>query len=914
MLLNLLPARCFRRFFTLASRRRRPLSSVAGPLFFAVVCLFGTGFSSAQNIPGAVDPLTPASTGGVAAVDRALARLSTHKRLLMIAAHPDDEDTFVLAHVSRALGGEAAYLSLTRGDGGQNLIGSELGEGLGLLRSRELESARRIDGARQYFTRAFDFGYTRSMDETFQRWPKDQLMADARAVVQRFKPQVLVAVFPTDARAGHGQHQVSAVVAEELFAELPRDPAVPGSVQSFFRAAWWNPEAATVEIPLGTIDPHTGRSTFQTALASRSRHRCQDMGFEQPPGDATARLIWQGGRSDSPVEDLFAETDTRLAAIAAPLLSFEPLNPLGRRAADTLAAVETRARSAREALVPARPRAGATDLAWIVTELSRLHDELRQALGEADQEEAKTRLQHVSELVAEKLHVAREGFSAAAGVVVDVIADRAGLVSGEPFDLRLLLWLSGSADPDHPIDLSEPTLELLDADAWQRLEEKTVEESQGRFQARVTHERLWSVRPAPGAEPSAPYFLRQPRDGDLYRWPEAQTEAHTLPFEAPPLRVRVRAQLMGVDMEWTREVVYRFRDQALGEIRNPLRRVRDLEVMLDRRLVVRPSQERRDLELRATLVRHSESARSGALKVRVPEGWPRPDPVPFRLEGEAGQQVTLDLKIPLPDPLPAGRYQLEVHTDDGLAGAARVIDYEHIRPALQPTDARLELASGDIRLPRVDRVAYLRGASDRVPEMLRQVGLPITLVSAEELLTGDLGAFDAVVIGSRAFEVEPLLAKANDRLLEFARAGGTVLVQYQQYQYVRGGFPPFPLDIHRPHDRVTDETAAVRLLRPEHEFFRSPNALGEEDWRGWVQERGLYFAGQWGEQWTPLLAMTDPIGDPGGDEKHGALLVADLGEGRYIYTGLAFFRQLPNGVVGAYRLLLNLLQPRSPGS
>ncbi|MCG8460089.1 MAG: hypothetical protein MI919_27720, partial [Holophagales bacterium] len=242
-----------------------------------------------------------------------------------------------------------------------------------------------------------------------------------------------------------------------------------------------------------------------------------------------------------------------------------------------------------------------------------------------------------------------------------------------------------------------------------------------------------------------------------------------------------------------------------------------------------------------------------------------------------------------------------------------LVDYPHVRPAARPVPARLGIDVAEIELPAIGRVGYVRGASDRLPELLADIGLRIELLDPRILLEGDLADFDAIVIGSRAYEVEPSLSRASRQLHAYARRGGTVIVQYQQYAFASGENTPFPLGISRPHDRVTDETAPVRLLDPDHPVFHRPNRIGDGDWRGWVQERGLYFGGSWSEDWQPLLGMADPVADgpwtggERGEERLGSLLVAYPGDGVYVYTGLAFFRQLPAGVTGAYRLFTNLL-------
>src|SRR5262245_14032728 len=297
---------------------------LAKPLSILFLLLLLPLFRAATQITPS--PLEPAATGGVAAVDRALAKLSTHKRLLVVGAHPDDEDTSLIALVSRGMGGEAAYLSLSRGEGGQNLIGPELGVGLGLLRSRELLAARSVDGGRQFFTRAYDFGYTRSLDETLRLWPKDVTVEDAVRVIRRFKPQVIVSVFPGVPHPNHGQHQAAGVTAYAAFPlagdanalpQLAAEGLVPWTPQVLFRSTRFDPETPGLVLPLGGIDPLAGKSIFQLAMASRSMHRSQDMGMIQRLGPLDTRVGWVEGEAGKEAKDLFTGIDTRLSALAA---------------------------------------------------------------------------------------------------------------------------------------------------------------------------------------------------------------------------------------------------------------------------------------------------------------------------------------------------------------------------------------------------------------------------------------------------------------------------------------------------------------------------------------------------------------------------------------------------------------------
>ena len=405
----------------------------------------------------------------------------------------------------------------------------------------------------------------------------------------------------------------------------------------------------------------------------------------------------------------------------------------------------------------------------------------------------------------------------------------------------------------------------------------------------------------PGDRPAAvstPYFLRKPLQGGLYDWTQARPEEKGEPFEAPPLQARFSFTLEGVPVEIEREVVHRHRDQAFGEIRRPLRVVPKVEVAVADELLVWPLARKEPRKLQVTLTSHAGEAVAGRLEAG---DWATA--APFSLE--PGEEKVVDLTLKPPSAPGRHRVQLAAVLEDGsrFGLAAPVVDYPHIRPTPYPETAEVAITAADVKLPPVKRVGYVRGASDRVPEFLLQVGVPLALLGPHELLEGDLSGYDAIVVGSRAYETDPALARANHRLLAYARNGGLLIVQYQQYAFVEGKFAPFTLEIARPHDRVTDETAAATLLDPAHPVFTTPNRIGPQDWEGWVQERGLYFLNTWDPAFAPLLAFTDPD-QP---ETKGGLLVANLGKGHYIYTGLAFFRQLPAGVPGAYRLFANLL-------
>jgi LmbE family N-acetylglucosaminyl deacetylase len=861
---------------------------------FAVTILVAAAVIAAAGLSGASSPrgtagraLAPPSTGGLVQLDAQLRKLATHRRLLVIGAHPDDENTALLTLVSRRMGGEAAYLSLSRGEGGQNLIGEELGVGLGLIRSQELVAARQLDGGRQFFTRAYDFGYTRSVEEAFRRWPREVLLEDVVRVVRRFRPQVLYSVFTGTRRDGHGQHQAAGIIATEAF-RLAGDPSVlpalareglaPWQPKSLYTSDWFEEEGRPrVSLPTGEVEPLTGRSYHQIAMASRSLHRSQDMGRLQDPGPNQTGAVWVAGVGGNASGDLFAGIDTRLRAIAA------GLPPAAR------AAAEGRLDRAQALAESARKNASASRLGESVAPLESILAELRAARESFPDEDPSL------PILDEKIAAAQEALAAAAAVSLDATAAREAVAPGESVELSVRIWNAGAQT------VAVDSVEWVGTEGWQTgggMEPGPIGEGTLRE---------WKVTAAPpeAALPTLPYFLRAPLAGETYDWSSVPPEIRGQPFQPAPLTAVARLRVGRTALELSRDVVYRYRDQAIGEIRRPLRTAPAVEVDVEPDLLVWPIGRRThtlELAVRSNSIRPVE----GRLEVAAPAGWTATNGTAFRLE-KPGDRRTVEVTLRAPERVAPGRLALRAAARLASGGrqalGIHVLDYPHIPPTPQPREAVVEISSAEIRLPPSRSIGYVRGASDRVPEYLRSVGVALEILSARTLEAGDLSRFDAIVVGSRAYETDPALARANLRLLDYARGGGLLIVQYQQYAFIEGGFAPQAIEIGRPHDRITDEASPVVVLEPRHPIFREPNPIQEEDWAGWVQERGLYFARSWDPAYTPLLAMSDPDMP----EQRGGLLVAALGKGHYVYTGLAFFRQLPAGVPGAYRLFANLL-------
>ncbi len=859
-------------------------------LAVALLAVCASVFSLSSG-PGTALP--PPSTGGITAVQLALKKLTTNKRVLVVGAHPDDENTALLALVARGMGGEAAYLSLSRGEGGQNLIGEELGVGLGLIRSQELAAARRLDGARQYFTRAYDFGFSKSLDEALRFWPRQEILKDAVRVVRRFRPQVVFATFTGTPRDGHGQHQESGVIAREAFLaagdpsafpELAAEGLPPWKPTTLVRSNWFD-NGSGIHLPTGDVDPLTGRSYNQIAMAGRSLHRSQNMGRLQPLGPSETGAFWEAGGEGEATHDLFAGVDTRLPGIA------DGIPDADRRARirERLASVERLAETARTRLAPDRLAAAVADLSAALRDLRAARALVH---GDAAEESA------AAAILDEKIEAAETAAAAAAGVAADALADAETAAPGGAFTVTVSLWNAGQ-EP-----LVVESVSLTSPDGW-TVGPPTVPAPAGLAPGALSEWKLTATVPA-GAPPTVPYFLRKPLQGAVYDWSDVAAAVRGEPFQPPPLSADIAVRVGGERVVLRREVTVRFRDEEFGEIRHALRAVPAVEVAVEPDLVVWSTEQKERRSLHVTVVSRTRLAASGKVEVAGPPGWSGGAPLAFTL-ARNGDKSSFEIPISAPASARAGKYELSVRAvlDGGeqFSSSVRLIDYRHIRPTAMPRTSAVALSVVDLKLPRVKAIGYVRGASDRVPESLASVGLPIQLLGPGELEHGDLSRYDAIVIGSRAYETEPALVASNRRILDYVRNGGLVIVQYQQYPFIEGHYAPTDLEIARPHDRVTDETAPVKILDPAHPIFTRPNRIAAGDWEGWVQERGLYFAHTWAPSFTPLLAMNDPD-QP---EQRGALLVAGVGKGHYVYTGLAFFRQLPAGVPGAYRLFCNLL-------
>lgn len=792
------------------------------PRILRVTAVVLLALASAPRLPAQwIGP----GTGGTAALDQARRYLADGRRVLVIGAHPDDEDTELITVLSRGMGIETAYLSLTRGEGGQNLIGGELGAALGVLRTEELLAARRLDGAHQFFTRAYDFGFSKTATEAFEFWPRDSLVKDVVRIIRRFKPDVIVSVWTGTPLDGHGHHQASGIVAREAFDAAQDSTRFPGLQRDEGLAPWrplkfyrdYRAEGPGQSFDGGVIDPAVGQSYHQIAARSRSQHRSQDMGQLQDPGPSTRRIVLEAVSNGL---DLAADTSLFAGVTARPFVGLDARGEV--------------------------------------------------ALGDA-------------------------------GVVLDAYADDSEVVPGQLVTVTLLAWNTGSDTVRSTIGW-EATAGFEDTGKGTCLW-RVVSVAPG-----VVYRCTSVLRVQHQAVIGQPYFLVQPVERGQYRF-AGDPANWGEPFNVP---LTARFEVRGVNglASWvTREVTARSLDQGVGEFRLPVTIVpRILMRVAPGELLWRTSLPSRTIRVQVEhLAPDSSDVR---IRLAVPDGWESPPAVPLHFSRQDEHQ-TVEFELTRPRSVVAGEVRFGAEAiigGDTLRVGGRRIDYPHIQPHLlfRVADANVTIAA--VAFPSTRRIGYLRGAADAIPEALSAAGVPFRLLAPTDLEGPLLDSLDVLVIGPRAYEVDPAVGRANPRLLTFAKRGGTLIVQYQQYQYVTGGFAPYPITIGRPHDRITDEHSPVRWLPGSEALAAGPNRMTEGDWDGWVQERGLYFAATWDSAWTPMLEMQDPGEAP----IQGGVLVAPFGKGTVVYTGLSFFRELPAAVPGAWRLFANLLAIGAP--
>lgn len=796
---------------------------------------------------------------GAADVRARLDRLQVVGSVLMIAAHPDDENTAVLAYFGRGRHYRAAYLSLTRGEGGQNLIGSEQGELMGLIRTQELLAARRLDGAEQFFSRAIDFGFSKTATETLDKWGRNEVLGDAVWVIRRFQPDVIILRFSGTPRDGHGHHQSSAMLGKEAW-EAAADPArFPEQLP--FVQPWrakrviWNSfsfnremeqeaaRTARMMIDTGEFDPLLGYSYGEIAGMSRSMHRSQGMGAAERKGSMPNYFVTVAGE---PAEgDPFAGVDTTWnripggAAVAAALA--EASSAYDIRHTDRILPALAKART----LIAALP-----------------HPLAQRKLTELD------------ELVA-----------AAAGVAADASATH---------------WL---ATPGSEAQVQARVVGRNDAPVLVERLELTglVEQNLDAANAAAGANKPWShtlrVAIPANAKPSQRYWLRAPQQGNLYAVPVLAQRGD--PDSGAEFQLRFHLRIGGVPVTLVRPVVHRYVDPVRGELWRPFLIGPSVAISFTEKSLLFPQRTARTVEV---AVRANVNQAAGEVRPQAPAGWTVEPAARSYSIARSGEQVTLSFQITPPAAASLGELRV-----DGAQGMT-TIAYDHIPPQTLFPAASVRLVRADVQ-SLAKRIGYVMGAGDDVPQALRQWGAEVTLLSEDDLTRADLSRYDAIIAGVRAYNTRADLRANHDRLLAYVGNGGTYVVQYN----VATGGPfgrasneldrigPFPLTVGR--ERVTVEEAPLTPVKPDSPLLSAPNRIAPADYEGWVQERGLYFSSKWDERYQPLWEANDPGEKP----SQGATLWTRHGKGVYVFTPMSWFRQLPAGVPGAHRIFANLV-------
>ncbi len=792
-------------------------------------------------------------------IQLALQKLNVLGRVLYIAAHPDDENTYLMAFWANGSLYDSAYLSLTRGDGGQNLLGPELGERLGVIRTEELLDARRIDHGKQFFSRAIDFGFSKTAEETMRIWGHDKILADVVWVVRKFRPDVIVTRFSPEDRLTHGHHTASAILAQEAFAAASDPNRFPD--QLAFVKPWrptrlvWNtspfffknrnlpfdPTGLTVLEAAG-YNPLLGKSYAEIAAASLSMHKSQGVG--SPPRRGERKEYFKLLEGQPMTSSLFEGVDTSWSRVpnsgaVAPdirqiISKFNPADP---------------AASIPDLLKLRQTMSGIQDQSWVPEKKAELDKIIAACLG---------------------LHVeastATETFTPGQTATIKLEAINR---SNVPVTLQEIRFPNTGASTK--MDAALSANELVTKDLSFKIPDNTPY--------------------------SQPYWLRKP--GTLGTFAVDDQQLIGLPENPPALPVEMVLQVNGQELSYIVDAKYRTVDPVAGEVRRALVIAPPVFANLANSVFVFPTKEPKPVSVHVTA---ATGPAKGELKLAVPKGWEvSPASVPIDLKSADAETVgTFTVKPP--DQSSEGTLRAIVSIDGRDYSFERVrISYPHIGVQTLMPPAEAKLVRADIR-KKGDRIGYIPGAGDDVPESLQQIGYSVKILSEPEITAKNLARFSAVVLGIRVYNTRDRISNWLPELFDYVKQGGVVIAQYNTLAELKTNqLAPYPLEISR--NRVTDENAEVRILAPNHPLMTTPNKITSKDFEGWVQERGLYFPNKWDSAWTPILSCNDPKEKP----LDGGLLVAKSGKGFFIYTSYSWFRQLPAGVPGAYRLFANML-------
>jgi LmbE family N-acetylglucosaminyl deacetylase len=790
-----------------------------------------------------------------------LKKLNTIGSVLYIAAHPDDENTRLLGYLAKEKKFRTGYLSLTRGDGGQNLIGKEQGELLGLIRTQELLAARRTDGAEQFFSRSNDFGYSKGPEETFTFWNKDSVLADAVWTIRRFKPDVIICRFPTTGEGGHGHHTASAIIALEAFDAAADPTRFPAQLK--YTEVWqakrilWNTfnfggtnttSSDQLKIDVGVFNPLLGKSFGEIAAESRSMHKSQGFGSSSQRGSNIEffKLL----KGDPAKNDVFENIDFSWGR-------FKATSTLDKMITDCILKFDVQA---PEKAVPT---------------LINIYNALN-ALPEADPS--------VRYWKNQKLKEAAQLILSCSGLWLEASTSDYTSIPGNDMFINAQVITRNKTQ----VQLNKITF-LSQTDTLPKLALNYNE-----LYTFKHKEKLSATLPY-----SNPYWLNEKHDPGRYKVNDQLLVGK--PENSAAAAVVFELDIQGLNLKVKRDLVYKNTDPVKGEVYRPFEILPPATVNISEKVVVFSDLQSKNIQV---LIKANASNVSGKLELNAGEGWNINIKNPEFTLANKGDEASIEATITPNKTAQDGRLKASL-TISGKSYNKSIqrIEYDHIPYQFILSDAEAGLVNIDLKKVGTS-IGYIAGAGDDVPTCLKQIGYTVTTLTDELLSNSDLSKYDAIVTGVRAYNTNERLQIHYSKLMEYVNKGGNLIVQYNTNSRigpVLAKIGPYPFTISR--DRVTDEKAAIRITNKDHPALNFPNIITSKDFENWIQERGIYFATDLDKNYETVFSMNDPT-EKASD---GSLIISKYGKGNFVYTGLVFFRELPAGIPGAYRLFANLL-------
>ena len=782
--------------------------------------------------------------------------------VLYLAAHPDDENTRLISYFSNEVHARTAYLSITRGDGGQNLIGPEIRELLGVIRTNELLKARETDGGEQFFTRANDFGYSKHPDETLSLWNKDEVLNDVVKVIRKFQPDIIINRF--DAKSAgktHGHHTSSAILSEEAF-DLASDQSYKSNGEEpwatkrlFFNTHWWFygsreefdkvDKSNLIWFDTGVYFPSHGLSNSEIASLSRSMHKSQGFGSTGTRGTNKEYIELIKGDKISEGANVFEGINTSWTRIKG-----------GKEIEQILMKVE-KDFDFRD------PSKSIPSLLAAYALILNLEDAHWKAF----------KSKQIKEIIASCM-----------GLYLEAVANESTATVNQPVSITIEA-INRSAQK-----VSLESITLMPQGKLIKVDKKLLNNESFKEEQKLTIPQ--------GVHLTSPYWLAE--KGSLGMYKVADKSLIGNPVTLREVSVAFSLDINGTSLDFNKDIVYKFNDPVKGEVYQPFEIVPEVASEIKSKVVIFNEFIPKTIPVNIKAYRDSLE---GSVALKVPAGWQvEPEEIDFSIS-KKGAETSVSFVVTPPQAQSEGIVNAVVTINGNTYDKSLVeINYDHIpkQSILLPAESKF------VRLNLVKKgqsIGYIRGAGDEVPKYLQQVGYSVTEIDPKSISQNSLKSYDAVILGIRAYNTVPELKIKQDIILEYVNRGGNVIVQYNTSHnlMVEDNLAPYELKLSR--DRITDENAKVTFLAKDHEIMNFPNKIEPEDFDGWVQERGLYFPNKWADEFTPILSFKENGGGP----LNGSLLVAKYGKGFYMYTGLSFFRELPAGVPGAYKLLTNMI-------